>query len=86
MGCGRSTALRMMLAATGFMYGQGTSHRGSHRLQYGLHLHLSIQPLQVSWTNSLFENAPADAMGVRARWTSSAGATSGSGSSAAMAP
>jgi pyruvate/2-oxoacid:ferredoxin oxidoreductase beta subunit len=22
----------------------------------------------VSWTNSLFENAPADAMGIRARW------------------
>ena len=22
----------------------------------------------MSWTNSLFENAPADAMGIRARW------------------
>src|SRR5207249_10971686 len=25
-------------------------------------------PYLVPWTNSLFENAPADAMGVRARW------------------
>jgi len=25
-------------------------------------------PYKVCWTNSLFENAPADAMGVRARW------------------
>src|SRR5439155_3926058 len=25
-------------------------------------------PYSISWTNALFENAPADAMGVRARW------------------
>ena len=27
-----------------------------------------FNPFLVPWTNSLFENAPADAMGVRARW------------------
>jgi glutamate synthase (NADPH/NADH) small chain len=27
-----------------------------------------FNPYQVPWTNSLFENAPADALGIRARW------------------
>src|SRR3989442_10885777 len=47
---------------------------GEHRyrrgdgLQYGIHVDYPYNPYKVSWTNSLFENAPADAMGVRARW------------------
>ena len=29
---------------------------------------LSVQPVSRAWTNSLFENAPAVALGIRARW------------------
>jgi pyruvate ferredoxin oxidoreductase beta subunit len=54
MGCGEATALRMMLAATGC----NTVYTSTY----------PYNPYRVSWTNSLFENAPADAMGVRARW------------------
>ncbi|HQH27745.1 MAG TPA: hypothetical protein PLP17_10145 [Oligoflexia bacterium] len=70
MGCGEGTALRMMLAATGFVYGKenigivnstGCSTVYSSTYPYN--------PYLVPWTNSLFENAPADAMGIRARWT-----------------
>ena len=69
MGCGEATALRMMLAATGFLYGQENigivAATGCNTVYTSTY---PYNPYQVSWTNSLFENAPADAMGVRARW------------------
>jgi len=69
MGCGEATALRMMLAATGFMYGQENigivAATGCNTVYTSTY---PYNPYKVSWTNSLFENAPADAMGVRARW------------------
>jgi pyruvate ferredoxin oxidoreductase beta subunit len=70
MGCGEATAIRMMLAATGFVYkpenigivaATGCNSVYSSTYPYN--------PYLVPWTNSLFENAPATAMGVRARWS-----------------
>ena len=72
MGCGEATALRMMLAATGFVYGQENigivAATGCNTVYTSTY---PYNPYTVSWTNSLFENAPADAMGVRARWDQS---------------
>jgi pyruvate/2-oxoacid:ferredoxin oxidoreductase beta subunit/NAD-dependent dihydropyrimidine dehydrogenase PreA subunit len=69
MGCGEATALRMMLAATGFLYGAENigivAATGCNTVYTSTY---PYNPYLVSWTNSLFENAPADAMGVRARW------------------
>ena len=68
-GCGEATALRMMLAATGFNTARRTSGivaaTGCNTVYTSTY---PYNPYQVPWTNSLFENAPADAMGVRARW------------------
>ena len=69
MGCGEATVLRMMLAATGFVYGResiGIVAATGCNTVYGSTY--PYNPYLVPWTNSLFENAPADAMGVRARW------------------
>jgi pyruvate/2-oxoacid:ferredoxin oxidoreductase beta subunit/NAD-dependent dihydropyrimidine dehydrogenase PreA subunit len=69
MGCGEATALRMMLAATGFVYGQDNigmvASTGCNTVYTSTY---PYNPYKVAWTNSLFENAPAMAMGVRARW------------------
>jgi len=69
MGCGEATAIRMMLAATGFVYGAdqlGLIAATGCNTVYGSTY--PYNPFLVPWSNSLFENAPADAMGVRARW------------------
>ncbi|MBI4041663.1 MAG: 4Fe-4S binding protein [Deltaproteobacteria bacterium] len=69
MGCGETTAIRMMLAATGFVYGKeniGLVAATGCNTVYGSTY--PFNPYQVPWTNSLFENACADAMGIRARW------------------
>jgi len=69
MGCGEATVLRMMLAATGFVYGAKNigivAATGCNTVYTSTY---PYNPYLVPWTNSLFENAPADAMGVRARW------------------
>ncbi|MBL7014331.1 MAG: thiamine pyrophosphate-binding protein [Candidatus Marinimicrobia bacterium] len=69
MGCGEGTALRMMLAATGFTYGKesiGLVAATGCNTVYGSTY--PYNPFMVPWTNSLFENVSADAMGIRARW------------------
>ena len=69
MGCGEATAIRMMLAATGFVYGReniGIVAATGCNTVYGSTY--PFNPYAVPWTNSLFENAPADAMGIRLRW------------------
>jgi pyruvate/2-oxoacid:ferredoxin oxidoreductase beta subunit/Pyruvate/2-oxoacid:ferredoxin oxidoreductase delta subunit len=69
MGCGEATALRMLLAATGFVYKPeniGIVASTGCNTVYGSTY--PYNPYLVPWTNSLFENGPADAMGVRARW------------------
>ncbi len=69
MGCGEATALRMMTAATGFVYGQDgmgiVASTGCNTVYTSTY---PYNPYLVPWTNSLFENGPAMAMGVRARW------------------
>jgi len=69
MGCGEATALRLMLAATGFVYGAdqiGIVAATGCNTVFGSTY--PFNPFAVPWTNSLFENAPADAMGIRLRW------------------
>jgi pyruvate/2-oxoacid:ferredoxin oxidoreductase beta subunit/NAD-dependent dihydropyrimidine dehydrogenase PreA subunit len=67
-GCGEGTALRMMCAATGAKYGNQwgiVAATGCNTVYTSTY---PYNPYLVPWTNSLFENAPADAMGVRMRW------------------
>lgn len=69
MGCGEGTALRMMLAATGFVYGKDDigliNSTGCSTVYASTY---PYNPYLVPWSNSLFENGPTYAMGVRARW------------------
>jgi len=69
MGCGEATAIRMMLAATGFLNGPENigivASTGCNTVYASTY---PYNPYIVPWTNSLFENGPADAMGIRARW------------------
>jgi pyruvate ferredoxin oxidoreductase beta subunit len=68
-GCGEATAIRMMVAATRQIHGpdsMGIVAATGCNSVYGATY--PFNPYQVPWTNSLFENAPADALGIRARW------------------
>ncbi len=69
MGCGEATAIRMMVAATGFAHGRESmgivAATGCNTVYCSTY---PYNPFLVPWTNSLFENAPAVAMGVRAKW------------------
>ncbi|TWU20362.1 thiamine pyrophosphate-dependent enzyme [Bythopirellula polymerisocia] len=67
-GCGEGTALRMLCAATGAKYKDKwgiVAATGCNTVYTSTY---PYNPYLVPWTNSLFENAPADAMGVRLRW------------------
>ncbi|HXE74737.1 MAG TPA: 2-oxoacid:acceptor oxidoreductase family protein [Candidatus Xenobia bacterium] len=69
MGCGEATAIRMMLAATGFVYGAesvGLVAATGCNTVFGSTY--PYNPYAVPWTNSLFENAATVAMGIRGRW------------------
>jgi len=68
-GCGEATAIRMLVAATRQLHGpesMGIVAATGCNTVYGSTY--PYNPYLVPWTNSLFENAPADAMGIRARW------------------
>ena len=68
-GCGEATALRMMLSVTGAVYPReeiGIIAATGCNTVYGSTY--PFNPYRVTWSNSLFENAPTVAMGVRARW------------------
>lgn len=69
MGCGEGTALRMMLAATGFVYGRENigliNSTGCSTVYASTY---PYNPYLLPWSNSLFENGPTYAMGVRSRW------------------
>ena len=69
MGCGESTAIRLLLSATGFIYGR---ERTGVVAALGCHTAAGstypFNPYGVSWTNTLADNAPADAMGIRIKW------------------
>jgi pyruvate/2-oxoacid:ferredoxin oxidoreductase beta subunit/NAD-dependent dihydropyrimidine dehydrogenase PreA subunit len=67
-GCGEGTALRMMCAATGSKYGEQwgiVAATGCNTVYTSTY---PYNPYMVPWTNSLFENAPTYAIGVRMRW------------------
>jgi pyruvate/2-oxoacid:ferredoxin oxidoreductase beta subunit/ferredoxin len=69
MGCGEASAIRMMVAATGFAHGRDglgiVAATGCNTVYCSTY---PYNPFLVPWTNSLFENAPAVAMGVRGKW------------------
>jgi pyruvate/2-oxoacid:ferredoxin oxidoreductase beta subunit/NAD-dependent dihydropyrimidine dehydrogenase PreA subunit len=68
-GCGEATAIRMMLAATGEHHPREDigiiAATGCNTVYGSTYPH---NPYRVTWSNSLFENAPTVAMGVRTRW------------------
>ena len=68
-GCGEATAIRMMVAATREVYGpdaMGIVAATGCNTVFGSTY--PYNPYLVPWTNSLFENAPAVASGIRTRW------------------
>ncbi len=68
-GCGEATAIRMMVAATRQVCGpesMGIVAATGCNTVFGSTY--PFNPYLVPWTNSLFENAPAVALGIRARW------------------
>ena len=68
-GCGEATAVRMLVAATRQVHGpdsMGIVAATGCNTVYGSTY--PYNPFLVPWTNSLFENAPAVALGIRARW------------------
>jgi pyruvate/2-oxoacid:ferredoxin oxidoreductase beta subunit len=69
MGCGEASAIRMMVAATAFVHGRDAlgivAATGCNTVYCSTY---PYNPFLVPWTNSLFENAPAVAMGVRGKW------------------
>ena len=68
-GCGEATAIRMMVAATRQVHGpdaMGIVAATGCNSVFGATY--PFNPYRVPWTNSLFENAPADALGIRSRW------------------
>src|SRR3989440_5537199 len=67
-GCGEGTALRMLCSATGSKHGDQWALVAATGCNTVYTSTYPYNPYLVPWTNSLFENAPADAMGVRLRW------------------
>ncbi|HET7726734.1 MAG TPA: thiamine pyrophosphate-dependent enzyme [Candidatus Limnocylindrales bacterium] len=68
-GCGEGTAIRMLLAATRQVHGpesMGIVAATGCNTVFGSTY--PFNPYLVPWTNSLFENAPAVAAGIRTRW------------------
>jgi pyruvate ferredoxin oxidoreductase beta subunit len=68
-GCGEASAVRMLVAATRQVHGpesMGIVAATGCNTVYGSTY--PFNPFLVPWTNSLFENAPADALGIRERW------------------
>jgi pyruvate/2-oxoacid:ferredoxin oxidoreductase beta subunit/NAD-dependent dihydropyrimidine dehydrogenase PreA subunit len=67
-GCGEGTALRMLCSATGAKFGDQWALVAATGCNTVYTSTYPYNPYLVPWTNSLFENAPADAIGVRLRW------------------
>jgi pyruvate ferredoxin oxidoreductase beta subunit len=68
-GCGEGTVVRMVMAATLQVYGpesMGIVAETGCNTVFGSTY--PYNPFTVPWTNSLFENGPADALGIRLRW------------------
>ena len=67
-GCGEGTALRMMCSATGSKYSDQWAIVAATGCNTVYTSTYPYNPYLVPWTNSLFENVAADAIGVRLRW------------------
>ncbi len=67
-GCGEGTALRMMCSATGAKHGSDWGIIAATGCNTVYTSTYPYNPYLVPWSNSLFENAPAYAMGLRMRW------------------
>lgn len=68
-GCGEATALRMLVAATRVVHGPDSMGIvGATGCNSVFGATFPYNPYLVPWTNSLFENAATDAMGIRAAW------------------
>jgi pyruvate/2-oxoacid:ferredoxin oxidoreductase beta subunit len=67
-GCGEGTALRMLCAAVGARHGHDWGIIAATGCNTVYTSTYPYNPYLVPWSNSLFENAPAFAMGVRMRW------------------
>ncbi|MCE9526690.1 MAG: 4Fe-4S binding protein [Planctomycetales bacterium] len=67
-GCGEGTALRMLCSATGAKHKDDWALVAATGCNTVYTSTYPYNPYLVPWINSLFENAPATAMGVRARW------------------
>jgi len=68
-GCGEASAIRMLVAATRQVHGpesMGIVASTGCNTVFGSTY--PFNPYLVPWTNSLFENGPTVALGVRARW------------------
>ena len=68
MGCGEASVIRQMLAATENKVGDRFGIVASTGCNTVYGSTYPYNPFAVPWTNSLFENGPADAMGIRAFW------------------
>jgi pyruvate ferredoxin oxidoreductase beta subunit len=68
-GCGEATVLRMFIAATCYVHGPENlgliAATGCNTVYTSTY---PYNPYRLPWSNSLFENAPTYAMGVRAKW------------------
>ncbi len=68
-GCGESSAIRIMLSATGFRHGSDhigvVAAPGCHQAAGSTY---PYTPYEVAWTNTTAANAVAEAQGIRARW------------------
>jgi pyruvate ferredoxin oxidoreductase beta subunit len=68
-GCGEASVLRMFIAATCYKYGPENvgliAATGCNTVYTSTY---PYNPYTLPWANSLFENAPTFAMGVRAKW------------------
>ena len=68
-GCGEATVLRMFIAATCFKHGSENlglvASTGCNTVYTSTY---PYNPYNLPWSNSLFENGPTYAMGVRAKW------------------
>ena len=67
-GCGEGTALRMLCSATGIKYKNEWGIIAATGCNTVYTSTYPYNPYMVPWSNSLFENAPAFAMGLRMRW------------------
>jgi len=68
-GCGEASVIRMWMAALGYKYGAENigiaASTGCNTVYASTY---PYNPYIVPWSNSLFENGPAFAMGIRMRW------------------